>query len=433
MGSFRPRRIVLAVCPYEGEVVDRVVHAHYKPKAIKYMPLGLLSLAACLRDHEVTIIDAASRGLTVEETVQAIEAAKPEILGLSAVTYRAWAMREILRKTSAPIKVVGGPHATYYHDEILRQGADAVFVGDAEHSFPEWIRQGCPMGLFRSAPVDLDTLPLPARDMINIADYRILDTEGLLFNAGNLRLPMFSSKGCPLRCTYCDVQQKQYFTKSPARIIDEFRFLKNEVGATSIHILDDAFNIRKDRVVEFCELLQESGIETDWSVRGVVEIKEHVVKALAEAGCKRFHVGIEHLDDNVLGYFRKSHRYEHIQAFCELCAKYGITVLAYFIIGAPPETARYRERLPEMIRSLGIRIPYFNVLTPLSQTPFYQQLIDNGTFKTDIWGQFAADPVRHFVIPNFRSPDEEREIQAARESLIAAFTETRAPDSTIAA
>ena len=428
------RKIVLAVCPYEGEVQDRVVHRFYKPQAIKYMPLGLLSLAASLRDYDVTIIDAASRGLTVDETVAAIEAAEPDILGLSAVTYRAWSMREILRRTSAPKKVVGGPHATFYSQQILEQGADAAFVGDAEESFPQWIEDGCQPGVFRSKPVDLDSLPLPARDLVNIDDYRILDTEGLLFNAGNLRLPMFSSKGCPLRCTYCDVQQKQYFTKSPQRIIEEFRHMRDELGATSIHVLDDAFNIRKDRVVEFCDLMQQNNLaDIDWSVRGVVEIKEHVVKALADAGCKRFHVGIEHLDDNVLTYFRRSHRLKHVQKFSELAAKYGITVLAYFIIGAPPETAAYREKLPEMIRDLGIRIPYFNVLTPLNQTPFYQGLLQDGTFKRDYWAEFANDPVRHFVIPNFRSPEEEREVQAARDSLIAAFADTQKPDSTIAA
>lgn len=426
-GHSKSRKIVFCVCPYEGEVADRVVNKFYKHKVVKYMPLGLLSVAACIRDQDVVVIDAASRGLTVDETLHEIEKEKPDILGLSAVTYRAWAMRELLRRSSAPIKIVGGPHTTVNYDIILQQGADTVFVGDAEETLPKWLKDGCPKGVVFGSPTDLDSTPMPARDLVDLEVYRIRDKTNLLFDAGDLRLPMYSSKGCPHKCTYCDVQQKRYYTKSPPRIIGEFNALIDDIGATSIHILDDAFNIRKDRVVDFCHLLMDSGIEIDWSMRGVVEIKEEVIKALADAGCRRFHVGIEHLDDNVLEYFRKGHRYKHIARFCELCNKYGITILSYFILGAPPETSAYRERLPDMIRALGIKIPYFNVLTPLSETVFYEDLLRDGTFKVDFWKEYCKDPVKNFVVPNQRGKQEEAEVQAAITSYIAEFSGVGAP------
>ena len=168
----RPK-IVLAVCPYEGEVIDRVTHQVYKPSVVKYMPLGLLSLASSIADYDVTIVDGASRGLTVEETLKEIEDLQPDILGLSVVTYRAWSMREILRRSTASIKVVGGPHATVNHDYILEQGADAVFIGDAEETFPNWLKDGCPSGVIKGNPVDLDKVPYPNRDLVNLDDYRI--------------------------------------------------------------------------------------------------------------------------------------------------------------------------------------------------------------------------------------------------------------------
>jgi len=422
-------KIVFVVCPYEGEVADRVVNKFYKHKVVKYMPLGLLSVAACIRDREVVVIDAASRGLTVDETLEEIAKEKPHILGLSAVTYRAWAMREILQRSDAPIKIVGGPHTTRSHNLIIEQGADAVFVGDAENTIPKWLKDGCPKGVFFGAPSDLDKTPIPARELVDLEVYRIKDTSGLLFDVGDLRLPMYSSKGCPQKCTYCDVQQKSYYTKSPSRIIDEFNALINDIGATSIHILDDAFNIKKERVVEFSELLMNSEIEIDWSIRGVVEIKEYVIKALADAGLKRFHVGIEHLDDDVLSYFRKGHRYKQVAQFCELCDKYGITILSYFILGAPVETSKYRENLPNMIRDLGIKIPYFNVLTPLSETVFYEEQLRTGTIKNDFWADFCKDPVKNFVVPCIRSEQEEAEIQAAVSSYIEEFSGVGAPSS----
>ncbi|MGN7613674.1 B12-binding domain-containing radical SAM protein [Magnetococcales bacterium HHB-1] len=400
----------MATCPLEGQVVDRVTPKVYKPKTVKYTPLGLLSIAANIPDHyEVIIIDASSFCLTVEQLLEQIETLQPDILGLSVVTYRAWAMREILTRTSVPIKVVGGPHATYHAETVLKQGADAVFKGDAEATFPLWLQRGMPSGVFAGDPVDLNKIPFPDRQRIDLAAYSIQvdKRKNLLFDAGRLRLPMFSSKGCPLKCIYCDVQQKNYNAKSPETILKEFKVLKN-LGASSIHILDDTFNIEKRRVIQFSQLLQNAELKIDWSARGAVEGRETVIKALTDAGCQRFHVGIEHLDDRVLHYFRKAQRYKDVVRFCKLCDRYNLMLLAYFILGAPGETDLYRQRLPDLIRGLGIKLPFFNVLTPLSETAYYQDLLKRGVFKRDFWQDFIENPVRDFQIPSHRSEEEEQ-------------------------
>ncbi len=406
----RSRKILLVVLPQDGEVRDRVTYKFYKNPVVKYMPLGVLSLAACLRRHDVSVLDASSKGLTIEETLEEIERVEPEILGLSVVTYRAWAMSEILRRSRAPIKVVGGPHATMNAAFILGQGADAVFIGDAEETFPRWIDEGCPRGVFTGSPVDLDAIPLPARDLVRLEDYRIERNRDLLFDAGFLRLPMFSSKGCPFKCTYCDVQQKTFNWKSPEKVLEEFYALI-DMQVTSIHVLDDCFNVKRDRVEQICDLFIREGISIDWSARATVEIREHLIAALAEAGCRRLHVGIEHLDDDVLKYFKKQQRYRHIERFCRLCAKYGIHILGYFIIGSPGETRQYRERLPEMIRDLNIAIPYFNVLSPLADTAYYTELLESGKLKRDFWKEFSRNPTRDFVMPTVRTEREELEIE----------------------
>jgi len=357
------------------------------------------------------VLDASSKGLSLEETIREIEAVDPQILGLSVVTYRAWAMTEILKKTSCPTKVVGGPHATTNYDAILKQGATAVFVGDAEVTFPKWIEDGCPNGVFFGQPVDLNRLPFPARDLVDFSDYKIAPNEQLLFDVGPLRMPIFSSKGCPNRCVFCDVQQKSFNWKTPERIVQEFHSII-DLGATSIHILDDCFNIRKDRVKKMCSLLSEYGVCIDWSVRGAVETNEDVIRSLSEAGCKRFHVGIEHLDDEVLKYFGKRHRRKQIEKFCELCGKHGIRILAYFIIGAPGETRQYREELPMMIKNLNIAIPFFNVLSPLKDTAYYGELFERGVFERDFWADFVENPVKDFVMPSGRSKAQEDELEA---------------------
>ncbi|MEW5769666.1 MAG: radical SAM protein [Pseudomonadota bacterium] len=421
-------RIALVVMPYEGEVRDRLTaNKFYKNKVVKYMPLGVLSIAACIpARYEVKVIDAASRGLDLEETIAEIERFAPHVLGLSVVTYRAWAMTQILARCSAPIKVVGGPHATRNHAHILRQGAHAVFVDDAEVTFPNWLAAGCPPGVFHGGQVDLNAIPFPARHLLDIEDYKIASTQGLMFDVGNLRLPMFSSKGCPYACVYCDVQQKNFNFKSPEKCVAEFQELI-DLGATSIHIMDDAFNVNRARVSAMSQGLVESGIQVDWSARGTVEVREQVIADLARAGCKRLHVGIESLDDGVLAWLKKSCRLKHIEQFCELCHKHGIDILGYFILGSPGETEAYRQRLPAMIDALGIRLPYFNTLTPLAETPYYEELLRTGALDRDYWEEFCANPVRDFVMVDPRSDEDEAALQATIDEYVAYFRRADMP------
>lgn len=427
MAQAKPQKILFVIMTYEGEVRDTVTAKFYKNSAVKYMPLGVLSVAACIPEgFEVRVLDSASRGLDLQETIDEIEEFQPDILGLSVVTYRAWAMIQILERTSAPIKVVGGPHATYNHDVILGQGAHAVFVGDSEKIFPNWLSDGCPPGIFKSAPVDLDAIPFPARHILDIEDYEIHPNEDMMFNVGRLRLPMFSSKGCPLKCIYCDVQQKTFNFKSAERCVEEFKALI-ELGATSIHILDDAFNIRKDRISKLAKLLVENDIQVDWSARGTVEVREEIIADLAAAGCKRFHVGIEHLDDGMLKYLKKAQRLEQIERFCELCDKYGIMILGYFIIGIPGETEQYRRDLPRRVEELGIKLPYFNVLSPLAETPYYFELLQNGTLDRDYWAEFCANPVKDYTMPSGRSLEEEVELHAIVDDYVDHFKREEMP------
>lgn len=393
---------------HDGEVKAEVTPKFFLNPVVKYMNLGIVSLASYL-ECEVEILDASSMGLTIDETINKIEEYKPDVLAITAVTFRAWAVKEILERTTCKIKSVGGPHATSNANNLIKQGATAVFVGDGDITFPTWIDNNCPNGIFTDSNVDLNKIPIPDRNVVNLDDYKNEVGTGLLTDVGNLRLPMFSSKGCPFKCIYCDVQGKEFLWKTPETFLKEFEYLIS-IGATSIHILDDCFNINRKRVVDICNLIKENDIKIDWSVRGKVETREEVIKSLAEAGCKRFHVGIEHLDDNVLKYFRKNHRYRDVEVFCNLCKKYGIQMLGYFIIGAPDETKQYRKSFPDMIKTLGINIPYFNVLTPLSETPYYDMLMKNGLLKKDYWKEFVDNPIRDFKMPSGRTKDEDEDL-----------------------
>ena len=194
-------------------------------------------------------------------------------------------------------------------------------------------------------------------------------------------------------------------------MVDEMESVLS-LGATSVHVLDDCFNVRQDRVLQICADIKQRGLKFEWSARGRAEINGETAQALSEAGCRRLHVGVESLDPDVLRWMNKKLDIETIKQFFNYCQKFGIETVAYFIIGTPVETREYRQRLPEMIRELGVTYPYFNLLYPASHTEYYNSLLQDGTFEQDYWHDFGKNPTPNYELPLPRSQELHDELLA---------------------
>lgn len=390
------RKIVLTTLPKEAGFVNWTTPKFFDPTNVnKYMPLGILSLASnLLKENDVTLLDPPSNGWTIEQTIERIEWEKPEVLGISAVTRRVYALNEILRKTSTPYKAVGGPHATYYAEEILENGADAAFVGPlADLEFRTAVKTK-PKGIIHCS-TKINEIDFPRRELLDVKDY--FPKAFALFKADN-RLPMFSSIGCPNRCNFCNVQSKKLQLKKPETIVDEMQYLCS-IGCKSIHILDDNFNVSRDHVKGILDEMDKRGFSVEWSGRGQTKMDLSLAARLADNGFKRIHVGIEALDDEILRYFSKNETVKDVETFCEQMNKNRIDVLGYFILGSPLETDKYKSELPNRIRDLGIKFPFFNILFPEPNTAYYQKLLDSGIYEKDYWAEYMKNPTPYFEIP----------------------------------
>jgi len=406
------QKILLITPPNEGQTRDYTTPSFYGSKPVRYMPLGILAVATSVSDrHKVEVLDAASFDLSIDDSVNRIKAIKPDVLGISVVTSKAYPMAEILRSVEEPIKVVGGPHVTHYAEETIALGADAVFKHDADRNFNKWLDEGCKSGIYEDHIKDYDSLSIPKRGFLNIEDYAIKEGEAdkTLFKTAGARLSMCSSRGCPFRCVFCDVQEKIFRDHSPVHVVDEMEYLLY-IGGTSVHILDDCFNVKRKRVLDICAEIKRRKLKFNWSVRGRVNFDDEVARAYVETGCNRIHVGVENLDPDILEWMNKKTDVDTIQNFFELCNKYGIETVAYFILGSPMETREYREKLPEMIRKLGVIYPYFNILYPASHTKYYETLLEDGIYERDYWQDFAEKPTTDFEIPLPRTPELQAEL-----------------------
>lgn len=410
-------KIVLSSLPTEGQFINWQGQKFFTPKEIVYMPLGILSLASNIpKEHEIIVLDPASEGWTVEETIKKIEEEKPDILGLSALTRRVWALNQILKKVSCPYKVVGGPHATYYAQQILEQGADAVLIGQlADKEFAEAIKAK-PKGIIYCR-TNINEINFPQREFLKVENY--FPKNAPLFEAKN-RLPMFSSVGCPRRCTYCNVQLKIPQYKNPKKILDEMEYLMS-IGSRSIHVLDDNFNSNSTHLKEILEEMKKRKFCMEWSGRGQIRMDFSLVKQMAESGFKRIHAGIEALDNNLLRSWNKGQTVQEIEFFCREMNKNNIDIIGFFILGSPFETKDYIKNLPDKIRELGIKYPYFSVLFPEPDTEYYRSLVREGYYKKDYWAEFMKNPTPYFQIPYPYGEERKREVLEYTAKIIEEF------------
>ena len=389
-------KIVISTVPVEGECINWTTHKYFETFRInKYLPLGTLSLATNLSDeHDVVLLDPSSEGWTIKETIKRIESESPDVLGLSVVSRKVYPMMKILQRVNVPYKVVGGPHATNYAEQILRFGADAVFRGQLTDLEFNDAMKTLPKGII-DCESDINDIKYPNRNLIDVNYYYPKDYR--LFKAEN-RLSMFSSIGCPNRCTFCNVQSKKVQYKKPEIVMDEINHLQS-VGCKSVHILDDNFNINKKHLLGILDEMKKRRYDMEWSGRGQTKMDLSIIPKMTERGFKRIHVGIEALDDDILRFFNKNERYKDVQEFCKVMNQNDVEVLGYFILGSPMETHEYRKNLPDRIKELGITHPFINILYPEPNTEYYRQLLREGLYNKDYWREFMDNPTKDYVLP----------------------------------
>jgi radical SAM superfamily enzyme YgiQ (UPF0313 family) len=423
-------KILLINLPREGEVKDVATPDYLLYDFMNYPPLGLLAIASEVDPkHSLQILDIPTKNMNMEEVVEYIVKEKPDVLGISVVTRRLYSMYAISKKIKEllpEIKIVaGGPHVNAFPMETIELGTiDYVLSGYGEKKFPqliEAINYGGEQlltkipGLYYKVdnhikvnppelmPANLDDLPFPDRKLINLEDYFTAADKAKMTT-------MYTSRGCPYRCVFCDVGEKIFRYRSPKTIADEFESIA-ELGIKEIHIFDDTFNVNRQRVIDMCREILKRNLKISWSARArVYPFDREMLSLMKQAGCRRLHVGVEAFDDHILKVIKKNITLEQVYNFFSLCNEFKIDTLAYFIVGFTEETEEYRKTLFDRIIKLNPAYLYVNVLYPTAKSEFYYDLLKKGIYKKDYWHEFVKHPVRDFQLPLCRSPELQQEL-----------------------
>ncbi|MBU1699471.1 MAG: B12-binding domain-containing radical SAM protein [Candidatus Eisenbacteria bacterium] len=385
-------------------------------------PLGLLYIAAHLEkfsSHEVSVIDAQVDELDYPKLKKIIATESPDVVGITAMTFTLIDViktAELVKEVNPEIRVVlGGPHVHLYPDEtIALPSVDYLVLGEGEipfHDLMEHIDQQDKLtgitGLVfrhngnvvntgvRGLRDNLDEIPFPARHLTPYKKYTSLMAKR------NPITTMFTSRGCPYKCIFCDRPHlgKLFRARSAGNVVDELEECV-DLGIREFLIYDDTFTIQRKRVVAICEEILKRGLDIGWDVRARVNtVDEDLARLMKKAGCERIHYGVEAGTNRMLKVLQKGITVEEAHHAFRFTKKAGIATLAYFIIGSPTETYEDIKATMKLARDLNPDYVHITIMTPFPGTALYIQGLEEGVIERDFWREFAANPA-----PDFKPP-----------------------------
>jgi radical SAM superfamily enzyme YgiQ (UPF0313 family) len=290
--------------------------------------------------------------------------------------------------------VVCSSDATDFPEPYLRAGATVVVRGESEATLADVLqawRGGRPWAdiaglayladdrLVRSpvrAPItDLDHLPPPAWDLIDLEPYREIWRR----RHGHFSLNIATTRGCPYACNWCakPLYGKRYTVRSPEQVVDELELLVRRYGCDHFWITDDLFGLKPGWAQRFAALVQERGLKLHYTIQTRADLvlrDTDDLRAMSRAGLETAWIGAESGSQRILDAMDKGITRAEIDGAVQALKQQGVKPALFLQFGYLGETAEDIRLTHQMVDQLqpdqiGISVSY-----PLPGTVFHDRV-----------------------------------------------------------
>jgi len=380
-----------------------LINARSRSGGPGYLPYGLLYIAAVLRENDfrVRIWD---KNVDNQDLGTILSQCSPKIVGISVLTgpviLDAIEISRAIKREFNDIKVVwGGLHPTLFPQSVLAEEyVDYVVLGEGEYPLLELVeflsgdkhrledianlgyKVGREIRLNKMREfIDLDKLPMPAWDLVDMNKYYIYR-----FYAKRT-VTMNTSRGCPFRCSFCynqAINKRRWRGISAGKVAEQIRFIKDKYHIQGILFYEDDFEANRKRLQELCNILinEKMGITFEHYSR-VNYAKEERLALEREAGLKLISYGVESGSPRMLEFIKKDQTVAQIQEAFQICDDLGIAAAASFMIGLPTETIEELNSSMSLANSLHAHNIFPMVYTPYPGTELFDYCINEKLFE----------------------------------------------------
>jgi radical SAM superfamily enzyme YgiQ (UPF0313 family) len=403
--------------------------------SIRTQPIGLAYLAASVRNHghEVEILDCQTEkrksipipaelsylkdfyplndrspiklysgyyhfGMGWEEIRMRIEDSEADVFGISSsfTPYHGEALeiaRIIKQWDRKKVVVMGGAHVSCDPEGVLRSPfVDYVILGEGEGRFPvllEQIRKGkvedigkidgigyrINGGIQINPPQtfikDLDSVPHPARELLDLDRYRMRRKRSTM---------IITSRGCPHACAYCSahlVMGSSFRARTPEAIVQEMAECKERYGIGMFDIEDDNFTFDQKRAKRLMNLIIETFGEEKMelsAMNGVsfASLNGELLGLMKRAGFKTINLSYVSTDPTTKERMGRPKAKAEFDEILKEAERAGLSVVAYAILGMPGQTIE--EMVDTLIYLMGKKVLIGpSIYYPTPGTPLFER------------------------------------------------------------
>jgi radical SAM superfamily enzyme YgiQ (UPF0313 family) len=333
-------------------------------RPIKYSlfpPLGLATLASYLDpDDEATLVDQHVEKLTIDD--------QPDLVVIQVYitnAYRAYEIADQYRSIGVFV-ILGGLHVTSLPEEAA-QHADAIFIGPAEQTFPNFLKDfksGRPQKIYKSTiGRTIQNQPQVRRDLIKRNRYLVPNS-------------LVMSRGCPHHCDFCYKDAffrggKSFYTQRVDEILAEI----DRLPGKHLYFLDD--HLLGDPKLARILFNEMKGMGRVFQGAATVQsiLQGDLIEKAAEAGLRSLFVGFETFSPENLQLSNKSQNLKHsYEDAVKRLHNYGIMINGSFVFGLDNDSNDVFQRTVEWGVENAITTATFHILTPYPGTRLFQKM-----------------------------------------------------------
>ena len=386
-----------------------------KDKYLEY-PIYLAYLTAILKKAgiDTEFLDGVIEEQTPEQFAAEVKARGAKLLVIECSTpsikYDLESAKEVKEQSPDTFVALTGSHPTVFHEEILSENdyVDGVCRGEPDYTVRDIglalsnggqleevagltyrDASGVHVNEDRALIRDLDELPFPDREAVQIAPYRTAH-----YGCKNSTC-MITSRGCPYRCIFCLWPDTLYGRKCRMRtaenVVDEVQELVEKYGVQEIYFDDDSLTVKRDRLFEICDLIKRRDLKLKWFGQARVDrVDEELLREMKSAGCYNLFFGIESGCQEILDKMQKGITLEDARKAFVACRKVGMRTQAFFLLGMPGDTLETMKQSVDFAIELKPNSAQFAIAIPHPGTKLYEICKEKGWLKVSNWEDFAA-------------------------------------------
>lgn len=364
-------------------------------------PMDLMYLAAVAEEvnepcyYEPKIVNYSLEENALEKFKKDLRDFQPDylVINITSITFENDLSVLPIAKEILPnvIIIAKGAHFLTYNLDILYncKALDLIIVGEAEQTLKEILeekpyskikgicyRDGFVAKFTGNRPFieDLDTIPFPARHLVNNNIFRRPDNN-------KVQALIKVSRGCPFHCFFClatPVSGAKVRVRSAENIIAEIKECVEVYKIKNFIFWSDIFNFDREWTMDLCEKIIESGLKITWSANTRADTAdEEMAELMYKAGCRLVSIGVESGSQYMLDKMGKKTTIDDIMRTVKTFKKVKMKIYNYFVLGLPWDNEETIDDTIEFAIALNSDFVGFYTATPFPGTRFYKFAQEN--------------------------------------------------------